>query len=376
MNHIVAGVRICTDDKRRGQINTGRFRRFIEGIPEKPAHRRPAIAFTLAIAWLVDWQAGGTAGVVYAIPVALAAAMEGWAGGLGAAAVSSALVWSFGGGHGLAKGVESLALFLLAGATAGATARERRLRRHFEEVAGQLSSVYEKVQANFEGMKRVERLSAIGQLSAGLAHEIRNPLASISGAAAILARNGDLDPKNTKCVEIITSECRRLDGLLTNFLNFARPRAPRMQSTPLEPVLENVLALASHGVRGKTVRFEKKVAPGLQPVECDAEQLEQVLLNLMINAIEASPDGGTVTLSATADDSRIAIGVMDHGHGVAPGHIDRLFDPFFTTKEHGTGLGLPVAHQIMRQMGGSLLAQANAGEGMTFSVVLPARVQM
>ena len=95
----------------------------------------------------------------------------------------------------------------------------------------------------------------------------------------------------------------------------------------------------------------------------------------MINATEASPDGGTVTLSAAAEESRIAIGVVDHGHGVAPAHIDRLFDPFFTTKEHGTGLGLPVAHQIVRQMGGSLLAQANADRGMTFSVVLPAKVK-
>ncbi|MCC6393397.1 MAG: sensor histidine kinase [Bryobacterales bacterium] len=306
--------------------------------------------------------------------MALAAVLEGWAEGLVTAAVSSACVLAHAGGHGFMPGVlESLALFLLAGATAAAAARERRLRRRFEEVAGQLSSVYEKVQANFEGMKRVERLSAIGQLSAGLAHEIRNPLASISGAAAILSRNADLGAKDAKCVEIITSECRRLDGLLTNFLNFARPRPPRMQHTPLEPLLENVLALAGHGVRGKTVRFEKMVESGLRPVECDPEQLEQVLLNLMINAIEASPDGGVVTLSAKSDDSKITIGVMDRGHGVAPAHIDRLFDPFFTTKEHGTGLGLPVAHQIMRQMGGSLLAETNAGEGMTFSVVLPAK---
>lgn len=352
------------------------MRKLIEDIPEKPAPRRVAIALALALAWLADGQTGGSAGVIYAIPVALGAALEGWAGGLATAAVSSACILAFGGGREFSKVVESAALFVLAGAAAAVTGRERRLRRHFEEVAGQLSGVYEKVQANFEGMKRVERLSAIGQLSAGLAHEIRNPLASISGAAGILARNGDLGAKNAKCVEIITSECRRLDGLLTNFLNFARPRPPRMQSAPLDPVLENVLELASHGVRGKTVRFEKKVEEGLEPVECDPEQLEQVLLNLMINAIEASPDGGTVTLSASADDSRITIGVIDHGHGVAPAHIDRLFDPFFTTKEHGTGLGLPVAHQIMRQMGGSLLAEANAEQGMTFSVVLPVKASI
>src|SRR5262245_45072211 len=255
------------------------------------------------------------------------------------------------------------------------TGRERRLRHHYQQIADQLSSVYEKVQANFEGMKRAERLSAIGQLSAGLAHEIRNPLASISGAAAILARSPNLDQKNAKCLEIITSECERLNGLLTNFLNFARPRPPRLQCIQLEPLLNHVLELASHGVRGRTLQFERRVEDGLQPVECDPEQLEQVLLNLMINAVEASPDDGTVTLSAAAEEDRIVIDVVDHGHGVAPAHIDRLFDPFFTTKEHGTGLGLPVAHQIVRQMGGSLLAQANADNGMTFSVVLPFKVQ-
>ena len=97
------------------------------------------------------------------------------------------------------------------------------------------------------------------------------------------------------------------------------------------------------------------------------------MLNLVINAMEASPDGKTVTLSASAADGQVSIQVVDRGHGVAAAHVDRLFDPFFTTKEQGTGLGLPVAHQIMTQMGGTLLAQRNTGEGMTFTVLLPAR---
>lgn len=342
----------------------------------QPWSRRLISASALVAAGFIDWLTGGAFAVVYAIPVVLAAVLAGWGGGLAIAALSSACVFAFSPHQAtMTKVLETLAFLLLACLAALTTGRERRLRRHYQQVAEQLSSVYEKVQANFEGMKRAERLSAIGQLSAGLAHEIRNPLASISGAASILARSLDLDPKNAKCLEIITSECERLNGLLTNFLNFARPRPPRLQNVQLEPVLENVLGLASHGVRGKTVRFEKKFEAGLQRVECDPEQLEQVLLNLMINAIEASPDGGTVTLSAATEENKIAISVVDHGDGVAPAHIDRLFDPFFTTKEHGTGLGLPVAHQIMRQMGGSLLAHANAGRGMRFSVVLPAKAQ-
>jgi signal transduction histidine kinase len=310
----------------------------------------------------------------YAIAVALGAALDGWSGGIAAAAVSSAALLSLAGGAITDRIVDAYVLVCLGVLTGLIAGRERRLRRHFQQMAEQLSTVYEKVQANFEGMKRAERLSAIGQLSAGFAHEIRNPLASISGAAAILARSENRDAKNARCLDIITKECERLNGLLSNFLNFARPRPPRLETVEMEPILENVLALARHGIRGKDVQLEKAVEPDLPAVECDAEQLEQVLLNLMLNAMEASPDGSTVTLGAATRDGAIEVSVADEGHGVAPAHIDRLFDPFFTTKEHGTGLGLPVAHQIMRQMGGSLSARRNAGPGMTFSVVLPAKI--
>ncbi len=308
------------------------------------------------------------------LAVALAALLTGLPGGAAAALLSAIMLLTvFPEPLRPGKYVAVVSLFGLGLLTGLIAQRLRWQRDHFQKLAEQLSGVYEKVQANFEGMKRAERLSALGQLSAGLAHEVRNPLASISGAASILRRNSNLDAKQAKCVDVIATECQRLNRLLTDFLNFARPRPPRLQTVELDSVLDNVLALAGHGIRGKTVHFEKRVEPGLRSAECDPEQLEQVLLNLMINAIEASPDGGTVTLLATPEDQRIAVRVIDRGHGVAPAHIDRLFDPFFTTKEHGTGLGLPVAHQIMRQMGGSLLAQANAGRGMTFSVILPAK---
>lgn len=271
------------------------------------------------------------------------------------------------------RSIAAAVLFVLGLGAASLAAHEHRQKERYRRLSEKLGSVYEKVQATFEGMKRAERLSALGQLSAGLAHEIRNPLASISGAAAILRRDRSLDPKQARCVDIIANECHRLDGLLTSFLNFARPRAPRFQTVDLTAVLDSTLALADHGVHGKAIHCERQVEPELPPVECDPEQLEQVLLNLMLNAIEASPDGETVTLSASARDGRITIRVIDHGHGVAPAHVDRLFDPFFTTKEHGTGLGLPVAHQIMRQMGGSLQAHGNPDRGMTFSVILPAK---
>jgi signal transduction histidine kinase len=339
-----------------------------------PGARRMCIALALLASFAAGWATGSSWAAVYAIPVALAAAWEGWRGGLPVTALSAAGLLAVSSGQwAWRQSLDALALFLVCCIVTETIGRERRLRAHHQELADQLSGVYERVQANFEGMKRVERLSAIGQLSAGLAHEIRNPLASISGAAAILTRSAALEPTHVKCLEIITTECDRLNGLLTNFLNFARPRPPRLQAIQVEPVLDSVLALAGHGVRGKSLRFERQIQAGLPAIECDPEQLEQVLLNLMINAIEASPEGATITMTANAQGEKVAIGVVDQGHGVSPAHIDRLFDPFFTTKEHGTGLGLPVAHQIVRQMGGMLVAQPNAGAGMTFSVLLPAK---
>ena len=185
-------------------------------------------AAALAAAAAAGFVAWRPLPLLYCFPALFGGAFGGWRGGIAAALVSAAAL-SFlpprvAPAAGLWNGFCLLGIGVLAGAIMG---RERRLRRHYQEVAGQLGSVYEHVQANFEGMKRIERLSAIGQLSAGLAHEIRNPLASISGAAAILERSPSLDPRNARCLDIITKECRRLDGLLTNFLNFARPRAPR-----------------------------------------------------------------------------------------------------------------------------------------------------
>lgn len=310
---------------------------------------------------------------IFAIPIVWSAACDGWRGGSIAAAALSAFLFFLPGYDGLPDRVVH-ALFLFAiGVIAGFLFdRERRSRKYDQQRIEEMSAVQDKLHTAFEGMKRTERLSALGQLSAGLAHEIRNPLASIAGATAILQRNHQLEPREAKCLDIIAMECRRLDELLTNFLNFARPRPPHFRVVDLNSILDIVVTLAAHRIRDKQVFLEKNTQQKLPAVECDPEQLEQVLLNLMINAIEASPPGETVTLRVEPMEKEVAIRVVDRGHGVAPIHVDRLFDPFFTTKEEGTGLGLPVAHQIVAQMGGTLLAESNPEKGMTFSVILTA----
>jgi signal transduction histidine kinase len=315
---------------------------------------------------------------LYYFPIVFAALYDGWRGGLLIAMVSSAAFFQqflFSDDlfteRLINRYLELISFCTLAVLTGVYTDRERQQKKRYQEVATKLAEVYETLQANFEGMKRAERLSAIGHLSAGLAHEIRNPLASISGAASILHRHLPADEKLERCVHIIDAECQRLNRLLTNFLNFARPRLPSFQQTNLRALLKDVIQLAEHALAKKRITFREQIDNGLPDAECDPDQFRQVLLNLLINAIEASPDGATVTLAADVEDSRIVIRVVDEGSGVAPEHIEKLFDPFFTTKESGTGLGLPVAHQIVGQMGGQLSARRNPDRGMTFSVALP-----
>lgn len=317
---------------------------------------------------------------LYYLPIVFAGLSFGWRGGVAAAVLAgfsnaphdflSYKVLP----HYSVDQILDFPLFCAAGILAGTLAeRGRKQRADLERTTQRLTEVYQQLQDNFDRMKRAERLFALGQLSAGLAHEVRNPLASIAGAAGILQRNLRPERKDAECLQIIVKECQRLNSLVTHFLDFARPRTPKYQIADFRLVIDSVMELAAHAVGEKPIELRRKISPDLAPVECDPELLTQVLLNLIINAIQATADGGTVLVSAGIRNDRLLIEVRDEGCGINVADRDRIFDPFFTTKENGTGLGLSVAHQIVEQHGGILTAEANTGEGMTFSVSLPLR---
>jgi len=315
---------------------------------------------------------------LYYLPIVIAALSFGWRGGLAAAVLAGIshapyiyLTWRVDINSTVDQTLE-IPLFCAAGVLAGILSeRERKQREHVERTTRQLEAVFRELQESFERMKRVERLSAVGQLSAGLAHEIRNPLASIAGAIGIIERNSGSESKRSECLNIIKRETERLNRLLTSFLDFARPRPPQYQTINLPAALDSAIALASHAVDRKPIVLRKDVPASLPALQCDPEQLRQVLLNLLINAIQASPKGGDVVLTARHAGSKVLIQVTDAGSGIPPEIREKIFDPFFTTKESGTGLGLSVAHQIIEQHGGILTAEANPEKGMTFSVALP-----
>lgn len=318
---------------------------------------------------------------LYFAPIAAAAISFGWKGGIGAA-ILAALCYAPHLWMDLNLGAEPLRYigseametldFFLVGLIAGVLAdRERKQKVSLQRTTTQLNAVYQELQQNFERMKRSERLYAIGQLSAGLAHEVRNPLASIGGAAAILRKNAGSEERREEFLEIIEKECVRLNRLLTNFLGFARPSPPQYQLAEIGPILESVASLASHAVRRQSIRLLINPASDVPAIPCDPEQVKQVLLNLTINAVQAMPDGGEIVLSTRVDGARVVIEVKDQGPGVSAEDLDKIFDPFFTTKDTGTGLGLSVAHQIVSQHGGILSAKNNSDRGATFSLFLP-----
>jgi signal transduction histidine kinase len=216
-------------------------------------------------------------------------------------------------------------------------------------------------------------LSAIGELSASLAHEIRNPLGSIEGAAQILEQPQTTEEMRREFLGVIRKECRRLSRLLSNLLDFARPRQPEFQPVDVCPVVDSVVALLAHTAQQSGIQLRKHLPPSLPDVESDSEQLKQVILNLTINAIQAMPDGGEIAISAAEKNAGIVIAVVDQGVGIPAEKVEKVFDPFFTTKDSGTGLGLSVAHQIVTQHGGVITAERNPGRGMTFSVTIPIR---
>ncbi|MEO8663339.1 MAG: ATP-binding protein, partial [Bryobacteraceae bacterium] len=294
---------------------------------------------------------------LYFAPIAATAIYFGWKGGLGAASLA-ALCYAPHLWIGLSEGMEprrylggeamEILDFLLVGLIAGVLAdRERNQRASLQRTTAQLNAVYQELQQNFERMKRSERLYAIGQLSAGLAHEVRNPLASIGGAVAILQKNPGTEERRHEFLEIIEKECLRLNRLLTNFLEFARPTPPQYRLTDVGLILESVVGLAAHSVGHQQIQLRIDEAPNVPEIMCDPEQIKQVLLNLTINSVQAMPDGGEIVLSTLVDRDRIIIEVKDQGPGISPEHLDKIFDPFFTTKDTGTGLGLSVAHQIL-----------------------------
>jgi signal transduction histidine kinase len=314
----------------------------------------------------------------YYVPILLMALFFGLRGGILAASLSGLLylphifmAWTTEPEYRAAQFIEVAMFFVIGGLTGVLADHERFQRKKVEETARKLSDVYAQLQASFEQLRRADRLSALGELSAGLAHEIRNPLGSIEGAMQILCRTELPAETRQEFGDLGQKEVNRLKGLLTNFLDFARPQTPRRSPTEPLQLLESVGRLAAETAKMSGVQVRIESADGVAAVALDPEQMKQVLLNLVINAIQAMPAGGEVVLRTLSKTDAVVLEVQDEGTGIPLEDLERVFNPFVTTRPGGTGLGLSIAYQIVSQHGGHIAARRNPERGMTFAVALP-----
>jgi two-component system NtrC family sensor kinase len=230
---------------------------------------------------------------------------------------------------------------------------------------------------------RAEKLAAVGRLAAGVVHEINNPLATISACAEALehrvedgafAESVALDDLN-EYLGLIKSEAFRCKSITTGLLDFSRIRTGDRHPLDIAEVINSSARLISHQTRGGQIEIKVEVAPGIPPVHADSGHIQQAVIALATNAIDAMPNGGTLTLRASAQMKRVAIEIEDTGVGIPAEDLSKIFEPFFTTKEigEGTGLGLAVCYGIVTDHGGRLSVRSNVGKGSIFTIYLPIR---
>lgn len=328
---------------------------------------------------------------LYYIPIILAAFWFGLRGGLVSSIVVSIMYaphilfqWGIHPSLELEKFLEILLYNVVGGITGFLSQQEELRREELERTARGLEESYRKLQKQTdliigieEQLRRAERLSALGELSAVLAHEIRNPLGSIRGTAEILRDDFRPGDRKYEFLEILVKETDRLNRVVEDFLGLARPVQVERETCDLMAELREVVSLASSEASAAGVRLELSEAK-LPLVRGDREKLRQVFLNLILNGVQATPRGGRVVMTAAVvpagedSPSVVELAFSDNGAGIAPEFLSRIFEPFFTTKEGGTGLGLAIAQKIIESHGGSLLVTSEPGRGTTFRVKLPA----
>ena len=260
----------------------------------------------------------------------------------------------------------------------------RAATRQAQIVAEQLAEANRHLREAEATVRRTERLAALGQLSAGLAHEIRNPLSTIKTSAEMLLKSVDADSAvSHELAGFISSEVDRTNALVTRFLDFARPLALRLETTELTQVIDQAVAEVEKRTPPFDVSIYKNYSPDIPPFLLDRQLIELVLYNLLLNAAQASPPQGSVTVKTRqlrdtgvgdeAEGDTVEIVVIDRGSGIAPKDRESIFNPFFTTKSSGVGLGLAIVSKIVDEHGGEITVESEPGAGSVFHVFLPFR---
>jgi len=268
------------------------------------------------------------------------------------------------------------ALGVLAAMLIDQVEKERKAHAELNIAHQELSAYVRKLEESQEQLIRAEKLTSLGQLAASIAHEINNPLAGVLVYTQLLSKKvaGDAFKKEEALSYLskMETEISRCSRIIRNLLDFARQTEPMLRLVDVNQVIEQVLAMVGHQAQLQNVEVVKEFSLSLPKVMADFDQLQQIFTNLALNAIQAMPEGGRLTVRSSAVDSEVRVDVQDTGCGISKENMGKLFTPFFTTKVKGkgVGLGLAVAHGIIERHKGRIKVQSEVGKGTTFSVYL------
>jgi signal transduction histidine kinase len=315
----------------------------------------------------------------YYIPIVLAGYLFEIAGGLITAAGLTILFvahiwrdWSHHPEYAFQQYAEIPMYFVIAILVGYLSRFQRRARQSLEKAGADLADAYKKLNDAFDQLRHADRLASLGQLSAGIAHEIRNPLASIQGAVDILGQGLPAEDPRSEFAKIARTEVARLEKLTREILQFSRPAPPQKMRTDAREIIEAVCRLVADQARRQHVEIVRPAEWGGAAVMVDAEQVKQVLINILINAIQAQPDGGRIVIAEKVEAGEWVASIRDAGPGMTPEQLEKIFDPFYTTKREGTGLGLSISYQLVKNNGGWIRTTSGPGKGACFQVAFPA----
>jgi len=246
------------------------------------------------------------------------------------------------------------------------------LGRNFNHMMEQLRESREEIEHLHQTqISRAEHLATLGEMATGLAHEIRNPLAGIAGVIEIIGRDLPTTSPARAVVKDVRLEIAQINRILTDLLETARPHPPQVCRSNLNTTVEHTVMLARQQVLSRPIKIELQLAPDLPEVEHDSDQIHQVLLNLLLNAVQAIEGAGMVRVEVGSREGYASVVVSDTGRGIPPQHVSNIFRPFFTTKGNGTGLGLSLARRIVEEHHGRIEVSSAVGKGSRFEVLLP-----